>query len=67
MLAMPRVPELASAARFYRWLLGVEPKAWTHRYVTFVSEALRTNFVLVVSDGESLRALDFEDFEARMH
>ncbi|MCC6708871.1 MAG: methylated-DNA--[protein]-cysteine S-methyltransferase [Gammaproteobacteria bacterium] len=23
--------------------------------------------VLVVSDGESLRALDFEDFEARMH
>ncbi len=49
-----RVPDLAAAARFYTWLLGVPPKAWTHRYVTFVSEALRTNLVLLVSDGEAL-------------
>jgi protein-tyrosine-phosphatase/catechol 2,3-dioxygenase-like lactoylglutathione lyase family enzyme len=49
--ASVRVPDLAAAARFYAWLLGVEPKTWTHRYVTFVSEALRTNFVVVVSDG----------------
>jgi protein-tyrosine-phosphatase/catechol 2,3-dioxygenase-like lactoylglutathione lyase family enzyme len=54
MHASLRVPELAPAARFYAWLLGVEPKAWTHRYVTFVSDALRTNFVLVVSDGMTL-------------
>lgn len=49
-----RVPDLAAAARFYAWLLGVEPKDWTHRYVTFVSEALRTNFVLLVDDGKAL-------------
>jgi len=49
-----RVPDLAAAARFYTWLLGVSPKAWTHRYVTFVSETLRTNFVLVVDDGMPL-------------
>lgn len=49
-----RVPDLAAAARFYAWLIGVEPKAWTHRYVTFVSEALRTNLVLVVDDGMEL-------------
>ncbi|TXD39754.1 hypothetical protein FRC96_05640 [Lujinxingia vulgaris] len=49
-----RVPDLAAGARFYAWLLGVTPKAWTHRYVTFVSEALRTNFVLLVSDGKEL-------------
>lgn len=49
-----RVPQLAPAARFYTWLLGVPPKEWTHRYVTFVSEALRTNFVLLVSDGKEL-------------
>jgi protein-tyrosine-phosphatase/catechol 2,3-dioxygenase-like lactoylglutathione lyase family enzyme len=52
--ASVRVPELAAAARFYTWLLGVEPKEWTHRYVTFVSEALRTNFVLLVDDGKVL-------------
>lgn len=52
--ASVRVPELAAAARFYTWLLGVAPKEWTHRYVTFVSEALRTNFVLLVSDGQEL-------------
>jgi arsenate reductase (thioredoxin) len=49
-----RVPDLAAAARFYTWLLGVPPKEWTHRYVTFVSEALRTNLVLLVSDGKEL-------------
>ncbi len=49
-----RVPDLAAAARFYTWLLGVAPKQWTHRYVTFVSEALRTNFVLLVDDGKPL-------------
>jgi arsenate reductase (thioredoxin) len=49
-----RVPDLAAAARFYTWLLGVAPKEWTHRYVTFVSEALRTNFVLLVPDGKEL-------------
>ena len=49
-----RVPDLARATRFYSWLLGVTPRAWTHRYVTFVSEALRTNFVLLVDDGKTL-------------
>lgn len=49
-----RVPDLAAAARFYTWLLGVAPKEWTHRYVTFVSEALRTNFVILVDDGMTL-------------
>ncbi|MEO1269071.1 MAG: VOC family protein [Myxococcota bacterium] len=49
-----RVPELAAAARFYTWLLGVAPKEWTHRYVTFVSGALRTNFVILVHDGQEL-------------
>lgn len=49
-----RVPDLPAAARFYSWLLGVAPKEWTHRYVTFVSEALRTNLVLLVDDGQVL-------------
>jgi protein-tyrosine-phosphatase/catechol 2,3-dioxygenase-like lactoylglutathione lyase family enzyme len=49
-----RVPELGAAARFYAWLLGAPPKEWTHRYATFVSPALRTNFVVVVSDGLTL-------------
>lgn len=49
-----RVPDLARAARFYSWLLDVAPKEWTHRYVTFVSERLRTNFVILVSDGKEL-------------
>jgi catechol 2,3-dioxygenase-like lactoylglutathione lyase family enzyme len=49
-----RVPDLAKAARFYSWLLDVEPKAWTHRYVTFVNEALSTNFVILVDDGREL-------------
>jgi protein-tyrosine-phosphatase/catechol 2,3-dioxygenase-like lactoylglutathione lyase family enzyme len=49
-----RVPDLPAAARFYTWLLGVTPRDWTHRYVTFVSEALRTNFVVLVSDDHTL-------------
>ncbi|MEQ1501615.1 MAG: VOC family protein [Myxococcota bacterium] len=49
-----RTPDLAASARFYAWLLGTEPRAWTHRYVTFVSEALRTNFVVLVDDGKEL-------------
>jgi arsenate reductase len=49
-----RVPDLAAAARFYTWLLGVAPRAWTHRYATFVSETLRTNFVILVDDGRAL-------------
>lgn len=49
-----RVPDLAAGARFYAWLLDVPPKEWTHRYVTFVSQALRTNFVLLVDDGLEL-------------
>lgn len=49
-----RVNDLARSARFYAWLLDEYPKAWTHRYVTFVSERLRTNFVLLVSDGKTL-------------
>jgi protein-tyrosine-phosphatase/catechol 2,3-dioxygenase-like lactoylglutathione lyase family enzyme len=49
-----RVPDLAAGARFYTWLLGVAPKEWTHRYATFVSAALSTNFVLLVDDGQPL-------------
>lgn len=52
--ASVRVPDIAQAARFYAWLLGTAPKEWTHRYVTFVSEALRTSFVLLVDDGKTL-------------
>lgn len=49
-----RVPDLPAASRFYTWLLNTKPKAWTHRFVTFVSEALRTNFVILVDDGKEL-------------
>lgn len=49
-----RVKSLAESARFYAWLLGASPKEWTHRFVTFVHEELRTNFVLVVTDGQEL-------------
>ena len=49
-----RVKDLAESARFYAWLFGAPPKEWTHRYVTFVREELRTNFVLVVADGREL-------------
>lgn len=49
-----RVPDLPEAARFYTWLLGLPPTEWTHRYATFVSPALRTNFVVLVDDGRPL-------------
>lgn len=52
--ASVRVRDLAKSARFYAWLLGVSPKEWTHRYVTFVHPGLRTSFVLLVSDGKEL-------------
>ena len=49
-----RVKDLAKSTRFYAWLLGAEPKEWTHRYSTFVRPELHTNFVLLVSDGKEL-------------
>jgi arsenate reductase len=52
--ASVRVPDLAQATRFYSWLLGGEPKEFTHRYATFVNPALRANFVVVVADGAEL-------------
>ncbi|WP_437284657.1 VOC family protein [Sorangium sp. So ce406] len=52
--ASVRVKDLAKSTRFYAWLLGTEPKEWTHRYATFVRPDLHTNFVLVVSDGKEL-------------
>jgi catechol 2,3-dioxygenase-like lactoylglutathione lyase family enzyme len=52
--ASVRVNDLARSTRFYAWLLGAGPKEWTHRYATFVHPSLRTNFVLVVSDGSAL-------------
>ncbi|MDP2316435.1 MAG: VOC family protein [Pseudomonadota bacterium] len=52
--ASVRVKELARSTRFYAWLLGVPPKEWTHRYATFVHPGLRTNFVILVSDGKEL-------------
>jgi arsenate reductase len=32
--ASVRVKDLATSTRFYAWLLGAEPKEWTHRYST---------------------------------
>jgi arsenate reductase (thioredoxin) len=52
--ASVRVRDLATSARFYAWLLGSEPKEWTHRYATFARPELHTNFVLLVSDGKEL-------------
>jgi protein-tyrosine-phosphatase/catechol 2,3-dioxygenase-like lactoylglutathione lyase family enzyme len=52
--ASVRVRDLAKSTRFYAWLLGAEPKEWTHRYATFVRPELHTNFVLLVSDGKEL-------------
>lgn len=49
-----RVHDLARSARFYSWLLGTQPREWTHRYVTFICPELRLNFVLLVSDGKEL-------------
>jgi protein-tyrosine-phosphatase/catechol 2,3-dioxygenase-like lactoylglutathione lyase family enzyme len=52
--ASVRVSDLPRSVRFYAWLLGAWPKEWTHRYATFLLPDLRTNFVLVVSDGKEL-------------
>lgn len=52
--ASVRVHDLPRSVRFYAWLLGVSPKEWTHRYATFISPELKTNFVLLVSDGKEL-------------
>jgi arsenate reductase len=52
--ASVRVKDLAKSTRFYAWLLGAEPKEWTHRYSTFVQPELHTNFVILVSDGKEL-------------
>lgn len=49
-----RVHDLAKSAGFYTWLFGVEPKEWTHRYVTFTRADTKFNFVLLVSDGKEL-------------
>ena len=49
-----RVHDLANSACFYTWLFGVEPKEWTHRYVTFVRLDTKFNFVLLVSDDKEL-------------
>jgi arsenate reductase len=49
-----RVRNLAKSTRFYAWLLGAEPKEWTHRYSTFVRPELHTNFVVVVADNKEL-------------
>jgi arsenate reductase len=52
--ASVRVSDLGASARFYAWLLGTWPKAWTHRYATFVKDDIGLNFVLVVADGRPL-------------
>jgi protein-tyrosine-phosphatase/catechol 2,3-dioxygenase-like lactoylglutathione lyase family enzyme len=52
--ASVRVKDLARSTRFYAWLLGAEPKEWTHRYATFLRPDLHINFVLLVSDGKEL-------------
>jgi arsenate reductase (thioredoxin) len=52
--ASVRVTNLAKSARFYAWLFGAAPKEWTHRYATFVPPELKSNFVVVVSDGKEL-------------
>ncbi|MCB9616764.1 MAG: VOC family protein [Sandaracinus sp.] len=46
-----RSRDVPRSVRFYAWLLGVEPKEWTHRYATFVSAPLALNFVILVDDG----------------
>jgi arsenate reductase (thioredoxin) len=52
--ASVRVTDLPRSTRFYAWLLGGPPKEWTHRFATFLRPELKTNFVLVVSDGTEL-------------
>lgn len=45
-----RVRDLAESSRFYCWLYGVQPKEWTHRYVTIHRPEIHLNLVLLVSD-----------------
>ena len=52
--ASVRVKDLARSVRFYAWLLGVQPREWTHRFATFIRSDLRLNFVLLVSDSKEL-------------
>jgi arsenate reductase len=52
--ASVRVEDLARSVRFYAWLLGTEPKEWTHRYATFIVPETGVNFVILVSDGKTL-------------
>ncbi len=52
--ASVRVKDLARSTRFYAWLLGIQPREWTHRFATFIRSDLRLNFVLLVSDGQQL-------------
>jgi protein-tyrosine-phosphatase/catechol 2,3-dioxygenase-like lactoylglutathione lyase family enzyme len=49
-----RSRDVPRSVRFYAWLLGVEPKEWTHRYATFVSASLALNFVVLVDDGVAI-------------
>jgi arsenate reductase (thioredoxin) len=49
-----RVRDLARSTRFYAWLLGIQPREWTHRFATFIRSDLGLNFVLLVSDGKEL-------------
>ena len=49
-----RVADLPRSVRFYAWLLGTEPKEWTHRYAIFLRPDLSLNFVLLMSDGKEL-------------
>lgn len=50
-----RVGSLPKSTRFYSWLLNIRPKEWTHRFTTFIRPDLNLNFVLLVSDGKTLR------------
>lgn len=49
-----RIRDLPASVRFYAWLLDSWPKEWTHRYATFIRPDLKLNFVLLVSDGNTL-------------
>lgn len=49
-----RVSDLPESTRFYAWLLGMWPKDWTHRFATFIRPDLNLNFVLLVTDGQTL-------------
>ena len=49
-----QVRHLPESVRFYAWLLDTWPKEWTHRYATFIRPDLKLNFVLLVSDGQTL-------------